>query len=274
MRSVWSVLMVVLGLNFWALLTLGPLQLEGASQDTRVSVVLLYLSPLALLALGAFVRSRAVLLGVFPMLFIPIYLVLPEADRAVHESTAGFFSLAVSALMFAGVSAVWLDVAGPSRWHRWWVRAAHRGPAVPVRRPAEGLTLRPVEPPTLRRDLWWPYRRHFAPRVVALGALLVVPLWGLNFQDGVVEAYAAGFGAAALSARVLANLGWLFLWIVAAYLFFFSPSMNLELEQRQLDGGLDLYAERLARRRRTWVLPGMGVLAGLIGVALLAWRMG
>jgi hypothetical protein len=88
------------------------------------------------------------------------------------------------------------------------------------------------------------------------------------------EAYASGFGAAATSARVLGNLGWLFLWIVAAYLFFFSPSMNLELEQRQMDGGLDMYVERAAERRRPWVLPSMGVLAGLICVALLAWRMG
>ncbi len=274
MRRVWSILLVVLGLNLWALSALGPLELELADADTRLWAVGVYLLPLLLLAIGVATRHAAALLFLVPAGLVPIYLTIPAADRAVHESPAGFVSLALAVVLYISVASAW-RAQSEHRLAPWLERVLARtgSAARPRRRDGGDLALRSVAPPPLRRDLWWPYRWYFVPRVVLLGALFVLPAWGLNFSDGVVEAYSAGFGRAATDARVLANLVWIFFWIVAAYLFFFSPGLNLELEQRQMDASLRLFAQR-ALQRKGWVYAvGSGLLAGSLLVVLAAWRL-
>ena len=274
MKHVWSILLIVLGANLWALTALGPLGLELADADTRLWAVGLYVLPLLVLTVGLATRHGLVLLFLFPVAVIPIYLTLPDADRVVHESAGGFVSLALSVILYAGVASAWLA----EHEHRLagWLEALllrARRDSTALHRRADALELHSVSPPPLRRDLWWPYRGYFLPRVVLLGALFVVPAWGLNFHEGVPGAYAAGFGRSAVDAQVLANLVWLFLWIVAAYLFFFSPALNLELEQRQTDGRLREFAHR-ALRRTGWAFAlGWAGLAGALLVVLAAWRM-
>jgi hypothetical protein len=273
MRRVWAVLLTVLGVNLWALLALGPLELELADVDTRGWAVALYLLPLVLLCAGLATRHALVALFFFPAALIPIYLTLPEADRSVHETAAGFVSMALSTVLYAGVASAWL-AQHEHRLAPWLERVLGRDQSQrALARSADDLELRSVAPPPLRRDLWWPYRWYFAPRVFFLAALFVVPAWGLNFHDGVAEAYVTGFGRASSDARVLANLIWVFLWIVAAYLFFFSPGLNLELEQRQMDASLRTFAQR-ALQRRSWLYAvGSAALAGSLLLVLAAWRL-
>lgn len=273
MKRVWSILLVVLGANLWALVALGPLELEFADVETRLWALGVYLLPVAILAAGIASRHTVPVLFLFPAAFIPVYLTIPEADRAVHETVGGFVSMSLSAVLYAGVASAWLaqheHTAAP-----WLERLLRRTrPLAGKHRSADELPLESVAPPPRRRDLWWPYRWYFVPRVLALGALFVVPAWGLNFPEGTAETYVTAFGRSAADARVLANLVWIFFWIVAAYLFFFSPGLNLELEQRQMDARLSGFARRTLRRKG-WVFAlGSAALAGGLLVVLVAWRV-
>lgn len=270
-REFWTIMLCALGINLWALLCLMPLQLEWLAEDTQPVVVLAYVLPLIFLVGGLSLRWVGLLMLLFPVSFVPIYLVLPEADKAVHASLSGWLTLATSVAMYLCVAGVWLDRSpGPRRlFGGGW--ATTDGPQ---RRDGSALEAEPTARPPLRRHLWWPYQHHFAPRWVALLLLLVVPLYGVNFADGVAEAYTAGFGQQSEHAQVMANLIFVFVWIVVAYLYFFAPSLNLELEQRELDVIVRRYEERAMRRPSLlWILVAPLVALGLMAL-LMTWRMG
>ena len=243
-----AVLAVALGLNLWATLCWGPLTLEWAEPDTRWAVVALELLPLALLGLGQAVGRGWASLGAFPASLIPAFLALPQADQDALGSPLGFFSLGASLALYLGVAAR---------------RAAWR-----VAGPRLAVEATPARPLARKADLWWPYRAHFAPRWGLLLGLLGLGVWGLNFKEGVAERYLVRFEAQAAQAQVLGNLIFLFVWAVAAYLFFFAPGLNLELEQRALDARLGELAEGTTPKRQ-----GLRVLGSLGGVAVVgaAW---
>ena len=269
-REVWSILLPLLGVNLWALLCLMPLQLEWLAEDTRWLVVLAYLLPLGFLTSGMLLRWVGLLLCLFPASFVPIYLVLPEADRVVHETMVGWFSLAASIGMYICVGAVWSRSSEPGRLSLGGL-GGHGGER--PRRSGRELLAEPVDRPALRHHLWWPYRLHFTPRWVFLALLLIVPLFGLNFAEGVRESYTTGFGSQADHAQVMANLIFMFTWVVIAYLYFFSPGLNLELEQRELDVSMKRIEDRAAGHPAVWlfVLATISALA-LMGM-LMAWKL-
>ncbi len=265
-REVWSVLLPLLGVNLWALVCLLPLQLEWLVEDTRGLVMVAYLLPLVFLAAGMALRWSGMLVLLFPSSFVPIYLVLPQADQAVHEGASGWLSLAASMVMYVCVAAAWLGRREPrALWG-----GARSGPQ---RRDGRELVCEPSPVPPLRYHLWWPYKVHFPARWVFLLLLGVVPLYGVNFSEGVSDRYVSGFGAQADQAQVMATLIFLFTWMVVAYLFFFSPGLHLELEQRELDVALQRYEDRAVRgpAARRYALLGAGGLA-LLGLLLL-WQL-
>ena len=270
-RVVWGGLSVVLGVNLWALLSLVPLQVELQADDTRHLTVLVWLLPLVLLALGAATRLAPIVLFLFPVSLLPIFVMVPQADRVVHQTQGGFVSLAVSLVLYVVVSAGWIALSpGPRRLLGWLSRKQK----VNEPRPRDATGLEPVSAQVqpLRFDLWWPYQLHFPPRWVLLLLLFLVPMYGLNFHEGALEAYSVGFGDLAPQARVMANLIFLFVWIVVAYLFFFSPGLNLELEQRAGDVALHRLEARLLRRPRLWAMLGLTAAASLALVIVVLWR--
>lgn len=289
-RGVWTALVLLLGLNLWALVCLMPLQLEWVVEDSRPLVSVAYVLPLVFLGLGWSLRWSGVLLFLFPASFAPVYLALPEADQAVHESFWGWVSLSLSLGMFLGVASMWLRRSPPRRLP-WTGSAASAAPeasgghgagvlmksseprAAVIERDGSAIEAEPTSRPPLRRHLWWPYQHYFKPRWVLLVLLLWVPIYGLNFTEGVSARYASGFGAQSNHAQVMANIIFMFAWVAVAYLYFFSPGLNLELEQRELDLRFRL-AEKRAQRGPTWVwLFAAPALAFGLMVVLFAWRI-
>ena len=264
-KNVWSALLTLLGLNLWALMCLMPLGVEWAAQDTRRLCVFVYLLPLIFLSVGLLVRWAGLLLLLFPASFLPVYLVLPEADRGIHETAVGWLTLAVSVVMYVCVAAMW------SRENPPLLFARSGRVSLSQRRSGSDLVAESIGQPPLGRHLWWPYRWYFLPRWCFLFLLVVVPFYGLNFSEGVADVYAAGFGSQADHARVMANLIFVFVWVVLAYLFFFSPGLNLELEQRELDVSF----QRLEDRAKKHPLRRLLFLVFVAGLALLTfWIFG
>ncbi len=247
----------LLGVAVWALLFLSPLQIEWGAQDTRGILLAAFLAPLGALGLGVALRRPLPLLLGFPVSILPGFLLMPELDRAI-------FSAPGPALLLLGALGGFVVAAS-----RWLARAPHPG------RDGAALEASPLPPLPQRRDLWWPYRVHFAPRLLLLPLLLALPIYRLNFAAGALEAWREGFGEQAAHAQVMANLLALFVWVVVAYLFFISPGLNLELEQRELDQQLAARALRrpgAASRALVWALAILG--AACAGGALLYLKLG
>ena len=188
-KNVWSALLTLLGLNLWALMCLMPLGVEWAAQDTRRLCVFVYLLPLIFLSVGLLVRWAGLLLLLFPASFLPVYLVLPEADRGIHETAVGWLTLAVSVVMYVCVAAMW------SRENPPLLFARSGRVSLSQRRSGSDLVAESIGQPPLGRHLWWPYRWYFLPRWCFLFLLVVVPFYGLNFSEGVADVYAADSGA-------------------------------------------------------------------------------
>lgn len=265
-RPLWMGMTALLGLNLWALVCLLPLSLELGAEDGRSWAVLAYLFPLVALGAAVVLRWSWAVLMCFPGSFLPVFLILPEADQVAHASAGGFFSLAVSLGLFVWVGARWSSSQQP-------LLPLPLGPggdrrAVRLRRLGEP---QPVALPSLRRNLWWPYQWHFVPRWIMLAVLFGVGTYNINFREGVEVLYADGFGSQAEEARVLMNLIFLFVWVVVAYLYFFVPGINLELEQRSLDASLNLERARTKKRWLPWRLVGWGFLASVAALSLFWW---
>jgi len=283
-RDLWGVLTPLLGITVWFLLFWLPLQIEWTAPDARPSVIVLYAAPLVALAFGAVTRWSSLLLLTFPLSLIPAFLLMPELDQRVYQSLEGWLSVALAMLAYIAVAALWTDTRPPARLPA--DLEPIDAPRPPPGRLAETLTddlkllrdgrhltstPRPV--PTLHRNLWWPYRVHFLPRLVLLTLLLLVPLYNLNFAEATPAAWLGAFGEQAVEAQVMANLLHLFVWIVVAYLFFLSPGLNLELEQRQLDQILMQLDARLERRPPAWIFIAAAVAAVGLMAALVALRL-
>lgn len=234
-----------------------PLQIEWFSPDTGWDVIAWYLLPVLVLAVGTVTRRPLALMFGFPSALIPAYLVLPTLDRMVIGEGATLVPLAGLLVFYSIAAALWCEgrIVSPAG-----SRDGRKLPSTPRTAPRRG------------RDLWWPYRTHFAPRMVIVVALFVVPVYGLNFADGVTERYAANFVGDAQQAQVMANVLALFGWVVVSYLLFVSPGLNLELEQRELDRTLARVQGSLTTRWRPRVVLGLvlatALLVVLFGVTL------
>ncbi|MEL6178445.1 MAG: hypothetical protein AAFS10_05805 [Myxococcota bacterium] len=270
-EQIWGTLTALLGLNLWLTLCLLPLQIELASPDMNTPVLLAYILPVLLLAAGMLLRRPSFLLSLFPSSFLLIFFVLPKLDRIPYEQFDGWLSLGLSLVSYAVASALWVAAQPPQETTRigWTMQPLTLHGA----RDGRHLEAQLKSPSPRWSRVWWPYQHHFVPRNVALVLLLLVPFYGLNFADGVAERYAEAFLTQADQARVMANLLFLFLWIVVAYLFFLSPGLNLELEQREMDEVMARYEEKALRRPVVWVFVAATGGAVILMGALLALRL-
>lgn len=261
----------MLGINLWLTLCLLPLQIELSSPDMSTAVLLAYLSPVALLSVGMLLRWPSFLLFLFPSSYLMVYFVLPKLDRIPYEQFSGWLPLGLSLLFYTLSASIWTAQRPPQETTRvgWSMRP------LTIDRIRDGRDLEAEHHPTARRwaRIWWPYKHYFVPKNLALVLLLLVPFYGLNFSDGVAERYAEAFQSQAEQARVMANLLFLFLWVVVAYLFFLSPGLNLELEQRELDEVMARYEEKALKRPVAWVFIVATVSAVALMGALVALRL-
>lgn len=264
----------LLALTTWALLFLSPLQIEWAAPDTRPLYLAALLAPLTFLAAGATLRLPALLLFGFLASLLPGFLLMPEIDRAIFYNPGPALLLAFAIGGFVIAAARWLNDAPPRRrptdLQPW--TPDHAAP--PLLRDGADLTAEIRPRPPRYRDLWWPYQHHFTPRLLILPALLASPLYALNFAEGAPQAWLDSFGEQAAHAQVMADLLLLFLWIVVAYLFFISPGLNLELEQREMDQRLAAHTQALRSTAARTALVLLAAIAAIgAGVALLVLRL-
>jgi hypothetical protein len=270
----WRALTPLLGLNLWAVLALAPCQLEWLDPEARLWAVALYLLPLPTLVVCSLLRWSFASLAVFPTSLLPALLLLPEADQLVLQSPEGFFSVGASLVLYLVAAARWLNLERRDEQLHLAIARLRGDAAAAASQPPDGRALEatPIERPPLRRDLWWPYQHHFAPRWALMAALLVTWIVGLNFREDSAARALDAFGGDATQARVLLNLLFLFIWVVAMYLFFYSPGLNLELEQRAADAALMGLQNRVEQEARGLKAAGLALALGLCVAALWWWR--
>lgn len=234
-----------LGVVLWAVICWTPLEIELSAASPRMSVALLFMVPLAALALSLFLRRAVLCMVALPLSLTACFTVLEPLDLRVLGTLQGGLTLGGALLLFLLGTSVW----GPQRERRPRVRSER---------------LRAGVDPSHRRTMGF-----VLPRLALLVALFVVPLWALYGADG-QALLAESFADRRLEAQVLVHTVHLFIAVLATYLFFLSPAINQPLEQAELRERLARMPQRteLSRYRRNLVL---WLAVGLVAGAAFFW---
>lgn len=247
---IWVLLFGVLALSLWAQwLGFGAFT-EIESEDGSPAILALHLLPLGIAALAMGWRHPAGRLFLFPISFVPGFLLLTEVEK---EAFLAPFSLTM-AILTLGL---------------YFVVAASR---------PEALNLLATGLRELRREIEDPHARQFQRTLLGrLGALLfigVVITYGLFFDPHVAEELRLIGAPADGNQHVFMVVLVYFAWMIVVYMAGILPLLNWEYERRTSplsQGQKRLLSSPRKLRRRVFLWLGLLLVSLALTLSLLTF---
>lgn len=223
-RTVWDLAVVVLGANIWVSFLLLPVLHMERSPGAAVAT-LMALSPIAL-AVGAWLRQRVVLLGVYPGLLLLPALLAPGLVGVNVYSPWTFLLVAASFLAYLLGVPLMLSL---------------------METPASPEVIRELEP--FPWDAKWRRRVRIYRGMAAASAIFPAALvYALYVDPTVRAALVASYPARAAEATVMFGAGLLALWIGLFHTYFLGPLRAHVRSDPQLRYELDRTRQQGSRR--------------------------